>query len=50
MSQVCGECGASNIDGDGFCRNCGPLLGGSVGLIIHETSDCEKWNEEVSTV
>ncbi len=50
MSQACGQCGASNTDGDGFCRNCGPLLGGSVGLVMHQTSDGEKWNEQGSMV
>jgi hypothetical protein len=39
MAQVCGECGASNADGDKFCRNCGNPLAGSVKLVTDKPSD-----------
>lgn len=42
MAQVCGECGASNRDGDRFCRTCGKPLAGS----LRSTSDDALSNEQ----
>jgi len=44
MAQVCSECGASNADGDRFCRNCGRPLSGPVGPVTDKALDAQRRN------